>query len=186
MELAISDTKLAETVKKIQTYNVTKIRSLLAELKDFGNSNHIVYKRFKHGGMPIISPSLQLAPQTGQLAIFDTFSIVSEGEDPMHDIRIIPFSNQVLKRYEGLIEKIQKVLLEMIDNRIRCIQRQVSRIFFKSYNKHEVSLDDEKEINERIQTYYENHPPLFVPHQVNYNIGQVDIKNKLKWYLEKY
>ena len=162
MESVISDTELAETVKKIQTYNVTKIRNLIAELKDFGNSNHIVYKRFKHGGMPLIFPALQLAPQTGALAIFDAFSIVSEGEDPMLDIRIIPFSNEVLKRYEALIEKIQNVLLEMIDNRIRCIQREVSRVFFKSYNKHEVSSDDAKQIDERIQTYYENHPLSFI------------------------
>ena len=186
MESIISDTKLAKSIRKIQSYNITNMSNLLRELKDFGNSHHIVYKRFKHGGMPIISPAQQLAPQTGTLALFDTFSIVSEREDPMLDVRVIPFSNEILKRYEVLIEKIQKILLEMIDNRIRCIQREIKCVFFKSYNNDEVSHEDAEQIDEQILAYYNNHPPTFVPKEVNYDIGHVDNKKDLKWYFERY
>lgn len=186
MKSIISDTALAESAKKIQLYNINRVRNLLRELKDFGNSNHIVYKRFKHGGMPIISPAIQLAPQTGPLSLFETFSIASEGKDPMRDIRIIPFSADVLKRYEGLIERIQKILLEMIDNRIKCIQRQIDRVFPKSYDTRQIPIEDAEQIDEQIQSYFSNHPTTFVPHQINFDIGNIDIKKELKWYFETY
>lgn len=136
--------------------------------------------------MPVNSPAIQLAPQTGPLAVFDTYSVVSEGEDPMHAIRIIPFSNAVLRRYELLIEKIQKVLLEMITNRITCIQRQIDRVFPKSYIEEEVPPERAEQIDKQIQTYNDNHPAIFVPHQIDYDIGDIDLTKNMKWYLETY
>ena len=182
----ISNNNLNESIKKIQSYNITKVRNLLKELKDFGESNHPIYKRFKHGGMPVISPSVQLAPHTGPLSLFETYSIVSVGKDPMRDIHIIPFSVAMLERYKTLIHKIQDVLLEMTENRIACIQRQISRIFPKSYIKEEVSSQDAKRIDEQIEEYYKNHTPLFVPNQVHFDIGPFDIEKKIKWYLQTY
>ena len=70
MPSVLTEVQLKEPVKKIQEYHISKVRKLLKECGDFGISNHPLSKRFKHGGMPVISPSIQVAPRTGPLAIF--------------------------------------------------------------------------------------------------------------------
>ena len=74
----------------------------------------------------------------------------------------------------------------MIDNRIKCIQRQIDSVFPKSYDTRDIPIEDAKQIDEQIQTYFSNHPLTFVPHQINFDIGNIDIKKELKWYFETY
>jgi hypothetical protein len=63
------DDQLEKPLKLIIDYNITKVRKLLTQLKDFGKSNHPIYKRFKHGGMPVVSDAIQKIPKSGDLAI---------------------------------------------------------------------------------------------------------------------
>ena len=85
-----------------------------------------------------------------------------------------------------MITKIQKVLGEMIDNKIYSIQRRLSGIFPKSYDNREVPSEEARQIDDQIQSYYANHQPAFVPREMNFNIGTVDIIKDLKWYFETY
>ncbi len=177
---------LKRLVTRIQNDNIIKIRNILNELKEFGESNHPIYKRFKHGGMPVISPSVQGVPKIGPLASFDTFSIVSVGADPMEDIHIIPFSNAVLQNYKKLIERIQSILLEMIENRIKCLQRNIPCVFPKTYAMELSDAPEIKKIEKEIEKYYNERPVVFNPRNANYNIDTSDIREKIKWYFNTY
>jgi len=185
----IPDNGLKQLVTKIQSDNILKIRNILIEWKDFGNSNHPIYKRFKHGGIPIVPYSRQLEPRTGPLASFDMFSIVSEGDNPMEDIHIIPFSNEVLQKYKTFIARIQSILLGMIDNRIVCIQRDISNVFPnipKTYSNEATNPLEIGRLEKIIDEYYLERPAVFVPKNVNYNLDIPDIKEKIKWYFNTY
>jgi len=171
---------------KIQRFHIRNFRSDLKELKDFGESNHPVYKRFKHGGMPITNVTINRGPADSPLSIFDSCSVVSVGDNPLQDIAVIPCSSNVLQRYQALIEKIQRILIEIIDNRFTAIQREIPRIFPNRPLEGLLSPDEIAVIeNERLK-FFEAHPVKFnLPH-LEVNAGLPDIEQRIRWYFQTY
>jgi len=181
----VSNIQFQQTVDKILNFNITNIRKFLEELRDFGESNHPVYKRFKHGGMPITPTTIKARALNGPLAAFDNYSVVSVGEDPLHDIQVVPFSNAILQRYQNLIDKIQVILLEMIKNRIACIRKDITGVFPKRYPI-DLSQGEVKSLDKAIQDCYDEHPEVFMPLGVNLEVNLQEIDKRIKWYLETY
>jgi len=97
-------------------YHLMKTKEILNEIGSFSKSNYLIYKRFKHAGMPILSNSVQIPPRTGPFSVFEVFNIVAAGTNPLEDILVIPYSKHILKRYEKIIEKLQILIQEMVKN----------------------------------------------------------------------
>jgi hypothetical protein len=186
MTSAITNHELTESIKIIKEYNITKVRNILSELKDFGESNHPLYKRYKHGGMPVVPDAIQNIPKQGILSVFDTFSVVSIGNDPLVDVHITPFSNEVLQRYKSLVKKLQNLLDEMIKNRIACIQRNIASVFPRSYPTGKIDPELIKQIEVERQSYYQKYPAENMPSKLNFNVDLWKIRNAIPWYFKKY
>ena len=178
--------QLAMTAKKVQDAYIIKFRSDLKELKDFGESNHSVYKRFKHGGMPIANARVTKAPTGSPLSIFDTCSMVSIGENPLQDIAVIPCSSEVLHRFQKLIVKIQRILIGIIDNRFTALQREAPRIFPNIPLEGLISAEEIALIEKERDKFFEDHPVKFDLPELNVNVDLTDIKSKIRWYFETY
>lgn len=134
----------------------------------------------------MVSLALQRPSGTNPLSLFDTFSIVSLGDDPMRDIYIIPFSNRVLERYKNLIGKIRNVLIEMIENRIASIQRNHLPVFPRTYPQEFSGSKELKHLESEIEKYYNKNPFVFLPHTANYQIDFEKIKPQMRWYFQSY
>jgi hypothetical protein len=180
------NSQLATTAKNIQIFYIKKFRSDLKELKDFGQSNHSVYKRFKHGGMPITNATITKAPAGSPLSIFDTCSMVSVGDNPLQDIAVIPCSSKVLQRYQKLIDKIQRILIGIIDNRFTALQRQIPNIFPNIPLKGLLSPDEIELIEKERLKFFEDHPVKFNLPELNIDVDLTDIKSRIRWYFEIY
>jgi hypothetical protein len=101
-----SQIKLDYDLKKILTKhlnsNVKEIRRILGQIGEFGNSNHPLFKRFKHAGMPLFLGTIRNS-SPGFFEGFKFCNIVSTGGDPLKDVLPIPYSKQVLEGYEIMV-----------------------------------------------------------------------------------
>jgi hypothetical protein len=186
MPSVMPSSQLAMTAKKVQDIHIKKFRSDLKELRDFGESNHLIYKRFKHGGMPITNATVTKAPAGSPLSIFDTCSIVSVGDNPLQDIAVIPSSSKVLQRYQKLVVKIQQILIGIIDNRFTALQREIPSIFPNKPLEGLISAEEVALIEEERLNFFEAHPVKFDPPWLDIDKNLPDIKRRIRWYFETY
>lgn len=115
--------------------HINLIRVILNEIGKFSSAIHIIYKRFKHAGIPIIpsKPVRSIMQTPSPLDKFQSINIIPFGTNPFIDIKIIPFSTKILKKYEQLVGKIQRILDIMITNKITCIERNMPGVFPMNY-----------------------------------------------------
>jgi len=184
----ISDDRYGELLKQHLNYHVETARSKLKEIRKFSSSaNHLLYKRFKHGGMPIIPNVLQQPPRSGALSVFEVLNIVAEGSDPFKDIIIIPYSKDVLRGYEKIIENVQTLLQEIVKNRRICIERNIDGMIPEKYSSDLFSAEEISYMQGKFNDFYNMHPIGEIPHNLDYNINKKNsqsILEKIEWYLE--
>jgi len=162
--------------------NVSETRRILKQIGVFGKTNHPVFKKYKHAGMPIVGGATQSAP-TGLLGIFLSFSMVSVGADPKRDILPIPYSKDVMKGYDLVIGGIQGILMDMTTNRMACIERGISKLVpTEYYGELQLTKNQEDILKQITEQFYDKHPASHAPKQLNYE-SNVKMKD-LQWYLE--
>ncbi len=138
--------------------NATEFQRTISSMRIFGSTNHKLFKRYKHGGMTIICDP-PLDRNEDFLKKFETFNAVIMRNDPLKDLIMIPFSEKVKESYQILIHGLQKIINEIVSNRISCIQRRVPGIIpLLRYN---VTLPiDKGVVEEGIANFYETHPAI--------------------------
>lgn len=177
------DEKWKGLLKKHFDHHVEKVRRMLYEIGSFSKANHSIYKRFKHAGMPIFSNSVHIPTQSGPLTSFEVFNVVSDGIDPVKDTVIIPYSQRVLKRYEEIIDKLQTLLLELIENRLICLERNIPGMIPRKYPKDLFSSQEKELMQIKFDNFYCTHPIEEIPSKLHHDVNVE--KEKIQWYLEE-
>lgn len=178
-EVDIENKFITKVIQKNIISNIFEIKRIFKEIATFSKTHHILFKRFKHAGFPIISGS------TGNnlLSNFDSVNIVSAGEDPLKDVIPIPFSKEVLEGYRIIIHGIQNLLKDIVNNRIECIIRNIPTIIPKNrYNLTVISKDEVKIMEDELDKHNSLHPI----ESININVvNEKEIKKEsLEWYLQ--
>lgn len=167
--------------KHIQV-NTDETRRVLKEINDFGKSNHPVFRRFKHAGLPIF---LGLPINPTELSFFsryDSTMLVSKGKNPLEDVIPIPFSKQVLEGYKIIIDGIQTILSSMIKNRIECIERGISGVIpYESYSIDQFTKEEQTRLKKKIKEFQKRYPEKIIP---KLNIKTKVDKKDIQWYLD--
>jgi len=170
-------------LRKHFDYHVEKVRRILQKIASFSKANHVLYKRFKHAGMPIFGSLLPKPPASPPLDEFETFTLVAEGPNPFEDIVTIPYSKDVMKRYEKIIAELQTLLREMTQNRIECLKRNVYGIIPERGREDLFSSHERELMRIKIDDFYHKHPIGDVPTGFNPN---ANVKaEKIQWYLKE-
>ncbi len=182
------DEKWRGLLKKHFDYHIEKVRRILQEIASFSKANHLIYKRFKHAGMPIFVNSVPNPPSSLPLDKFEAFNVVAQGSNPVEDSVIIPYSKSVMKRYEKIINELPTLLQELTQNRIECLKRNISGVIPLRYPAGLFSSPEAELMQTKIDEFYRTHPSGDVPTKLNYNINTQDSKKimeKIRWYLKE-
>jgi hypothetical protein len=84
-------------------------KNFLEKVKTFRDTHVEVFRRYKHGGIPII-PGVEVNftnpdnPYTK--SAFDSYTLVLIGKDPLKDAMLVPYSDKVLEAYPILISSL--------------------------------------------------------------------------------
>ncbi len=167
--------------KHIQV-NTDETRRVLKEINDFGKSNHTVFRRFKHAGLPIFLGLPVNSKEFNFFSGYDSTMLVSKGKNPLEDVIPIPFSKQVLEGYKIIIGWIQTILTSMIKNRIECIERGVNGVIpYESYSIDRFTKEEQTKLKKKINEFQKKNPEKTIP-KLNIKT-QVD-KKDIQWYLD--
>jgi len=177
-----TDNKIGMILDKFLENNISYTRKFMKELRMFRNSNHPLYRRFKHGGSPINSDS-GYKPSDGLLRDFEAFSLTSVGPDPFSDPHIIPFSMKIVDKYSDLVKNLKEIINEMIRNRIESLQREICGVVPNLNNSNLSSLDPDSIASVAIQNFYDDHPLTRILKPITYNV-RTNVYEKIPWYLE--
>jgi hypothetical protein len=173
-----SISSVKESVKllsKLLKYHIDKTKNNLLRVTNFSSeANHLLYKRFKHAGMPILPNTLQTHPKSGL--------------DPFRDVILLPYSKGILGRYEKIVGILQNVLREMVGNRKICLERNIDGMIPPEFSSDIFTSDERSLIQTRFNEFYNIHPILDVPKMIEYNLDKETSQKmleKIRWYLQK-
>jgi len=107
-----TDKDCLELLQKHVKSNIDEIKSGLKMIGDFGKQHHPVFRRYKHAGVPAI-PGLLHPNAPDFLKSFDFHMLVMTGDDPLNDLKIIPYSKDVLEGYKIVFNSAQKIVYEL-------------------------------------------------------------------------
>lgn len=172
------DTSLIE---KYLDINISEMRRLLSELKEFSTTNHPLFKRFKHGGFPVF-PAVNSPKSIDFMKNFDHCSAVFMKENILDDVVYIPYSKDVLKSYYIIASGLQKFIHDIVNNRMVTIERQTSGMLPNvSHDSEKLSVEEWNRYGAIAKNFYEQNP-IRNDLPKTLNLPKPD-KENMKWYL---
>lgn len=176
-----TDNNCLDLLKKHIKTNVDEIKRGLKMICDFGKQHHSVFKRFKHAGIPFM-PGLTMHNFPEFFQPFESHMLVQVGDDPLNDLKIIPYSRKVLESYKIVFNSAQKLVYDMAENRLACIQRKVDGLIPQDfYDITKYSTDELQKIKEKIEKYYKDNPTVHTDFEFHSN--PIHNRGDYSWYL---
>lgn len=176
-----TDKNCLDLLRRHTKINLDEIRRALKMICDFGKQHHPVFKRFKHAGIPFV-PGLPMQ-NFPDFQSFDSHMLVQTGDDPLNDLKIIPYSKNVLEGYKIVYNSAQKLVYDMVENRLACIQRKVDGLITQDfYDITKYSNDDIQKIKNKIEKFYKEHPTVNTDFEFHSN--PVHNRRDYSWYLD--
>ena len=172
-------------VEKIVRLNIMAYRETIIEVDRFSDVHHPVFRRFKHAGAPLVPGARLPSGKSSPLSGFDSCTMAAIGHDPLEDMVPIPLSKDVLTGYKIIITKIQKILIDLLQAHLVCIQRNLNGIIpLKAYGSNNLSNAEEEAYEKIIDEFYRKHPrDPTVPNHLNYPLSKKQLV-KIDWYLK--
>jgi hypothetical protein len=159
--------------------NANEFRRTVAEIGSFGFTNHALFKRFKHGGLTVIC-DISANGINEYFDKFESFNAVIVGDNPLKDVVPIPYSKEVMESYEILIGGLQKMIKDIVSNRIGCIQRRIDGVIPDLIYNVETITIDKTVMDKSIASFYEANPPVPITTHLNFNVELA--KESVAWY----
>ena len=181
-ELKLEESQTAVLEKLIQS-NVEKFKIYLKQIQKFRVTHTQIFRRYKHAGLPIRLGIKFDKPFLSSSNAFDSYAMVSIGNDPLVDILPLPYSNNVIKSYSKLISILQFLLLDIIQNKIAIIIRRINGILpLETYGELTLTDKEQKNLQLAIKQFYQNNPVR--SYDNHFQFKAIAQTQKLKWYLE--
>ena len=93
------------------------------ELKAFTSDHRQIFGRYKRAGFAVAFDAISKPPYNGT---FDSHAIVIEGPSPIHDVKSLPYSEEVFKTYSGTVRTLQEFIFDVAQNEISSLERNGS------------------------------------------------------------
>lgn len=175
-------------IKKLIDQNIAEIKDHLRQNKQFRDTHGQVFRRYKHAGLAMLLGGEANSPYPYSGKKFDSNSLVFSGEDPMKDAIPIPYSADVLAAYDVMISTLQKMIIDIVDNKLGCLHRRIDGMIpLDLYGPLDKFLVDEiRTINTITMQFYEERP--FRASNNYFQLKTPVKKEQIQWYvdLDKY
>lgn len=171
-----------ELVEKVMQENIVEMKKAFAKIETFGKTHHPVFKRFKHGGAPLLFDPKVTVRGDFPLSESESFITVSTGEDPCEDVIFIPLSKDVLTGYEIVVRGIQYCLLDMVTNHIACIERNLPGIPPHEHYSRDSLSTKETDLYAKILEKFVAKYPAHMDGLLDFSFDVTVTKKQFKWY----
>jgi hypothetical protein len=107
---------------------------------------------------------------------------LSIGTHPFRDVVPIPYSKQALDSYYIIIHGLRQILKDMVNNRIICIQRNLTGLIpNERYNLSNLSSQEAHSMKKMVENFYAINPAQRITISSNYSLTLK--REKTAWYL---
>jgi hypothetical protein len=173
-----------KVVKKLIDHNIDEIKNHLRQNKRFRDTHVQVFRRYKHAGLAMRLGGETNAPYPYTNKKFDSQSMVFAGEDPMKDAIPIPYSMDVMTSYEIMVSTVQKIILDIVDNKLGCLHRRIDGLIpLEMYGPLDnFSLDEIRLINAVTEKFYTSRP--FRAINNFFQLNSPVRREQIEWYVE--
>jgi hypothetical protein len=181
----IDDLEFRELIIRNMRTSADSIKRILSLVGSFGRTHHPFFKRFKHACLPIgfnQRNDLDWDWLSGIQIINKAFI---SNIHPLLDPRIIPFSDKAIQSYLMLAKPMDRVLKDMIGNRIKCMELGQSGIVpLSGFDELCFSPSERKQWNRKIKDYYKSTKPVFDQDPLPANFTDNTYKQEnYEWYM---
>lgn len=174
-----ADKHSIQFLKKYQKNNIKGIKNMFNLISQFGKEHHPIFRRYKHAGVPI-HPGIKVDTTELHSKInFETFVGISQGEDPILDSYVLPYSIEVILGYKIIVGLIHTLLDEIIHHRIESIERGIDGVLpYRPFSQ--ISPKEVKTLK-KLYNLMEKQFPVTVTPDLSFHIT-CDAKS-IRWYL---
>jgi hypothetical protein len=148
------------TLRKLIDWNTKELKEFLEQIRRFRNTHAQIFRRYKHAGLPIRTGLLSLGgryPYTSKL--FDSDAMVFAGEQPMNNVIILPYSEDVIRGYRYLVNGVQNFISEAVENKIISIERKIDgNIPLYNYSRNFLSDREHNALQEAYEILNKRYP----------------------------
>ena len=166
----------AEMVNKVIQQNIQQFKQNLKSISEFRDTHIQMFRRYKHAGWPSIFGAQSQQPLGSKM--FDSYTIVPVGSDPLQDVFLLPYSDNVIQRYKTMIGILQQMIIPVVKNRLDSINRQTTGIVPGIPTQ--ISSAEKAIFNELIKKFHQNNP-IHCRDRAFHFASKVNRK-KIKWY----
>lgn len=148
-----------DLTRKLVDRNINIYKNLLNKIKEFSNSHHKVFKRYKHACLTMSFQKIQLEPKDDPIYVFNNYNDLSE-------VIELPYSESLIKEYKNIRSVISTLLKIIIKNKHECLHRRLDAIIpLEEFDQVGLSTDqsclseDQKKLYfQKIKKYNQKYP----------------------------
>lgn len=172
------DPSETELINKVIQKNIQQFKQSLKFISEFRDTHIQLFRRYKHAGWPSMFGAQSQRPLGSKM--FDFYTIVPIGPDPLQDVFPLPYSDNVIQRYKTTIGILQQLIIPVVKNRLDSINLQTTGIIPDIFTQ--LSGAEENILGGLVKKFHENNPihcrdrDFYFPSNIN--------KKKIKWYLD--
>jgi hypothetical protein len=171
-------------LKKFMESNISSLRESIVDIRSFSRTHHPIYKRFKHAGFPMRLGVESREPFPYTTRNFELYTMISTGESSVSDAFMLPYSSDVIESYKILLPSLQRLILDIIDNKLACISWRtngvVPTVSYRPANFY--SPEENNEIETLIRNFYDKERVRFSrPYSFQLNATYM---KRMTWYIE--
>jgi hypothetical protein len=172
-------------ITKLINVNIEGFKEFLNYVEVFRQTHIGTFRRYKHAGFPFKPGYVSQQPYPFTSIMFESYSMIFTGANPLVDIIPLPFSNDVIESYRILLPSLQKKIEDIVQSRIQCIRRRTEGIIpTKSYSAPDAFSEDEKmELISTIKIHNDQFPNRAYDDVYNFPITPGNVQN-MKWYID--
>lgn len=165
--------------------NIAKVKEVLGKIQKFGRTHRQIYRRYKHAGFPF-RPGYSYDgyfPFTNKK--FEFYSIVYDGQNPLNDVVLLPYSERVQISYKALLIALQGLLQDIVSSKVMCIERKVEGIIPSvDYSSPVVLSEDEKLMLPAIYRKFNEMHPIHMRNYLFQFPMNIPSRQDVEWYVE--
>ena len=169
-----------ELILRLSSQNVSEVRRVLNQIGEFRKQHIEMFRRFKHGGFGIVVAGSQAGQPPHP---FEKSSVMMVLENPnIAEALPIPHSDKVLEAYRLVIERVQKLLMEILDGQINNAELGISgHLPNRGYSIVDFTPQEKERLSKLIESAYEAVKRPSVKRNIDF--AQQIPREKLRWYL---
>lgn len=172
-------------ITKLINLNIEGFKEFLNDIEIFRQSHIGVFRRYKHAGFPFKPGYVSQQPYPFTSTMFESYSMILTGANPLVDIIPLPFSKDVIESYRILLPSLQGKIMDIVQSRIQCIRRRVEGIIpSKLYAAPDTFGEDEKvELISDIKMHNDQFPNRAYDDVYDFPITPDNVRD-MKWYID--